>query len=77
VLKQIHPRMPLVLPRSAWTRWLDPDIEDPADLLASWDEASGENLELRPVSTAVNRVDNNGPQLLEPVADEPEEQRLF
>jgi putative SOS response-associated peptidase YedK len=77
VLRQIHPRMPLVLPRDAWARWLDPDVDDPAELLTPWDEASGENLELRPVSPAVNKVDNNGPDLLEPLADEPEEQRLF
>lgn len=77
VLEQIHPRMPLVLPRCAWARWLDLDVEDPSDLLAPWDEASGEQLELRAVSPAVNRVDNNGPELLEPLAAEPEEQRLF
>jgi putative SOS response-associated peptidase YedK len=77
VLATIHPRMPLVLPRNAWARWLDPAIEGPADLLSSWDEASGEHLELRPVSPAVNHVDNNGPDLLEEVAPEPTEQRLF
>ena len=77
VLTRIHPRMPLVLPRRAWKRWLDPDVEDPADLLGPWDEVSGEHLELRPVSPAVNRVDNNGPELLDELASEPEEQRLF
>jgi putative SOS response-associated peptidase YedK len=77
VLTEIHPRMPLVLARGDWKRWLDPDVEDPADLIASWDEASGEHLELRPVSPAVNRVDNNGPQLLDEIKPEPEEQRLF
>jgi putative SOS response-associated peptidase YedK len=77
VLAQIHPRMPLVLPRRAWARWLDPGIDDPADLTQAWDEASGEHLELRPVSPAVNRVDNNSPELLAELEDEPVEQRLF
>lgn len=76
-LADIHPRMPLVLPRRAWQRWLDPAVEDPAELLASWDEASGEHLELRPVATLVNKVDNNGPELVAPAEPQPAEQRLF
>jgi putative SOS response-associated peptidase YedK len=77
VLAEIHDRMPLALPRSAWQRWLDPAVDDPADLLTAWDEAAGEHLELRPVATLVNKVDNNGPELLQRVEAEFEEQRLF
>ena len=44
-----------MLPATAWTRWLDPTVDDPADLLVPWDEAGGEHLELRPVGTAVNK----------------------
>jgi putative SOS response-associated peptidase YedK len=76
-LAEIHDRMPLVLPRKAWGRWLDPTVPDPHDLLASWDEAGGEHLELRPVRSLVNKVDNNGPELLERAEPEPEAQRLF
>jgi putative SOS response-associated peptidase YedK len=76
-LAEIHDRMPLVLPRSAWPRWLDPAVEDPADLLHSWDEAGGEHLELRPVAPLVNKVDNNGPELLARAEPTPEAQRLF
>jgi putative SOS response-associated peptidase YedK len=76
-LAEIHDRMPLVLPRSAWARWLDPAVDDPSDLLTSWDEASGEHLELRPVAPLVNKVDNNGPELLDRAEPAPAEQRLF
>jgi putative SOS response-associated peptidase YedK len=76
-LAEIHDRMPLVLPRRDWQRWLDPDIEDPADLLVAWDEAGGERLELRPVASLVNKVDNNGPELLERAEPLPEAQKLF
>jgi putative SOS response-associated peptidase YedK len=69
--------MPLVLPGSAWGHWLDPDVDDPADLLAAWDEAGGEHLELRPVATLVNKVDNNGPELVHRVEPASDEQRLF
>lgn len=77
VLSEIHDRMPLVLPRDSWARWLDPTVEDPADLLRSWDEATGEHLELRRVPTLVNNVDNNGPELIVERTPEPAEQRLF
>jgi putative SOS response-associated peptidase YedK len=76
-LAEVHDRMPLVLPRTAWTRWLDPAVGDPADLLTAWDEASGEHLELRPVAPLVNKVDNNGPELVRRAEPQPEEQRLF
>jgi putative SOS response-associated peptidase YedK len=76
-LAEVHDRMPLLLPRDAWSRWLDPSVTDPADLLTPWDEATGEHLELRPVAPLVNKVDNNGPELLERAEPQPEEQRLF
>ena len=77
VLTEIHDRMPLVLPRTAWSRWLDPTVADPSDLLAPWDEADGEHLELRPVATTVNSVDNNGAELIERVEPIPAAQTLF
>ena len=76
-LAEIHDRMPLVLPRSAWARWLDPTVADPADLLRAWDEADGERLELRPVSSRVNSVKNDDAGLIEPVALPAQSQRLF
>ena len=76
-LAEIHDRMPLVLPRDAWTRWLDPAVADPSDVLHPWDEVAGEHLELRPVAPTVNKVDNNGPELLERAEEPAPEQRLF
>jgi len=66
-LTAIHDRMPLVLPRSAWAAWLDPDREDVADLLAPPSAALVDGFELRPVSPLVNDVRRNGPELTEPV----------
>jgi putative SOS response-associated peptidase YedK len=76
-LTDVYDRMPLLLPTTSWARWLDPSVPDPADLLVPWDEASGERLELRPVSTAVNKVDNNGPELVVAAEPLPEAQQLF
>lgn len=76
-LGEIHDRMPLVLARDSWTRWLDPAVSHPDDLLRAWDEADGEGLDLRPVATTVNSVDNNGPSLVTRVEPAPPAQTLF
>lgn len=80
VLAQVHDRMPLLLPPSAWDAWLDPDVgADDASVAALLAPPSDElvgALELRPVSPKVNSVRNNGPELLEPFEDVPEPLQL-
>lgn len=66
-LTEIHDRMPLVLGREAWQRWLDPDVADVAELLAPPPLDLVDRLEVRPVSDRVNSVRNNGAALLERV----------
>lgn len=66
-LRSIHDRMPLLLPATAWGDWLDPAVRDVSHLLAPPDADFVDGLELRPVSTQVNNVRNNGPDLLERV----------
>jgi len=72
LLAQVHDRMPLVLPPSAWDAWLDPDADASADTVAALLAPPSAELvalmELRPVSPRVNSVRNNGPELLEPLA---------
>jgi putative SOS response-associated peptidase YedK len=70
-LTAIHHRMPLVLPAESWPAWLDPDSADPGVLLGGPAPELVEAMELRPVSTAVNSVRNNGAELVEPVSVEP------
>ena len=64
LVSEIHNRMPVVLSRSSWGRWLDPDAGagDVADLLAPCPDGL---LCARPVSTLVNDVANEGPALVE------------
>ncbi|MFD9735545.1 SOS response-associated peptidase [Umezawaea sp. NPDC059074] len=75
----VHHRMPLLLPRDHWESWLDPDSTDPSGLLEP-DPTLVSELELRPVSTAVNSVRNNTPDLMDPIsltADAMPEPTLF
>jgi putative SOS response-associated peptidase YedK len=64
---RLHDRMPVLLPPDAWDAWLDPDNHDVASLQGLLVPAPASLLELLPVSTAVNTVTNEGPELIEPV----------
>lgn len=65
-LGKIHDRMPMIIERSSWTDWLDPVNSDTADLRGLLTPAAVSGLTTYPVSTAVNSVRNNGPELIEP-----------
>jgi putative SOS response-associated peptidase YedK len=78
-LADIHHRMPLVLSERQWADWLDPQRTDIADLLSPAADVLAE-LELRPVSTEVNNMRNNHPELLrrvEPAPEPAEQAALF
>ena len=64
---QIHDRMPMVIQPDNWADWLDPAIGAPADLMPLLVPAAADGLVSYPVSTEVNSVRNNGPQLIERV----------
>ena len=63
----IHDRMPLMVDRERWSAWLDPTLSGKDDLLSLLEPALPGRLEAYPVSTAVNAVRNNGPELVEPI----------
>ena len=67
VVEPIHDRMPVILPRSVESMWLDPDIDDPAVLSSLLDSVPAEEMEAYEVSTLVNSVANNVPECIEPV----------
>ncbi|MBO9519908.1 MAG: SOS response-associated peptidase [Nocardioidaceae bacterium] len=66
-LGRIHDRMPLMLPRDAYDAWLDPTNTDKTELLGLLRPAVPGQLEAYPVSTLVSNVENNGPELVEPL----------
>lgn len=69
----IHDRMPMVIAPEGWDAWLDPKQTDPQaarDLLAVTEP---DLLEAYAVSTLVSNVKNNGPELLAPLGEEPED----
>jgi putative SOS response-associated peptidase YedK len=65
---RIHDRMPMSIAAADWDHWLDPrnhDVDAVRELMTPPPDGS---LEMYAVSTAVNNVRNNGPDLLEPLA---------
>jgi putative SOS response-associated peptidase YedK len=68
-LAPIHDRMPVVLSEAAWAEWLDPDNHDTTTLAHLLVPADASEFLCYPVSTLVNKPDNQGPELLDPVPD--------
>ena len=67
VMATIHDRMPVILPPEAWDTWLDRDNQDLELLGKLLVPADPELTVLRPISTEVNNVRNDGPQLTDEV----------
>ena len=67
-LRDIHPRMPVMLSPEAFDRWLDPkaDLETAQSLLTPYPDDA---LIAYPISTRVNAVRNDDPSILEPLDD--------
>lgn len=71
-VRPVHDRMPVILPRSQWDTWLDPELQDLDVLGRLLVPAPPSLVTLRPVSTEVNNVRNKGAHLIdeaEPVTD--------
>jgi putative SOS response-associated peptidase YedK len=68
-LAPIHERMPVVLAEAAWSEWLDPDNRDTKTLARLLVPAPSEDFLAYPVSTLVNKPDNQGPELLDEIAE--------
>jgi putative SOS response-associated peptidase YedK len=72
----IHDRMPVLLEPQSWHAWLDPDERNIEWLQSLLAPAPDRALVLRPVSTRVNSVRNDGRDLIEQV-EEPAQATLF
>jgi putative SOS response-associated peptidase YedK len=74
-LEFLHDRSPVVLPASAWDRWLDPDTADQEALRGLLAPAPAGVVTAYPVGSAVGDVRIQGAGLIEPVelsSDAPE-----
>ena len=66
LLAPIHDRMPVILPREAWPRWLGEEETSPQELSALLAPFSAERMRIYSVSSRVNSVKNDDAGLIEP-----------
>ncbi len=82
-MAELHDRMPVIVPDDAWAMWLDPGLDDPAELHGLFEPSDDIELRIQAVSPLVNNVRNDGPALIEPfdpalaLAGEPRPAGLF
>jgi len=67
-LSELHDRMPVIVPESAWAPWLAPGGADAGELIGLLTPNDAVELEVYAVSRAVNDVRQDGPALIEPLA---------
>lgn len=68
VMSEVHDRTPVMIDPDDIELWLDPDIQEISPLEPLLQPLPNEKIEMYPVSTAVNSVRNNRPELIEPIA---------
>jgi putative SOS response-associated peptidase YedK len=73
-IRPLHDRMPVILASGDFDLWLDPKVEAADRLLPLLTASPAEDLELVPVSRAVNSPAYDGPQCIEPLLG-PEDDR--
>lgn len=67
LVRPIHNRMPVLLPRKAFDLWLDPAVQAPGRLLPLPRPYPAESMPARGVSTVVNSSRNDSPECIAPV----------
>ena len=71
VLAPIHHRMPVILDHDAEGEWLDASNTDAVAALAALRPIPADRMVAYPVSRLVSSARNEGPELIEPLSDDP------
>ena len=67
LMAPIHDRMPVIVAREHWARWLDRSLQDPAALAPLMAPTDPSRMQAWPVSRAVNRGTAEGEDLVSPL----------
>jgi len=76
LLKQIHHRMPVIMPERHYESWLSNESDKDA-LISLLQPFPEERMTFRPVSKCINSIKNDSPECLEPGDLPPLQQSLF
>lgn len=69
MMSAVHDRMPVIVDPDRWAEWLDPANDDVESLMDIFTNRNDGMLEMHEVSTEVNNVRNNDPDLVTPIRD--------
>lgn len=67
LMQAIHNRMPVIIPPGQYTRWLDPTLTDPKEVLPLLRPYPADKMSAYQVSTRVNNARFDDPALLAPI----------
>ena len=67
LMARIHERMPVIVAPEDYARWLDPRLDDPVAIQEMLQPFPAELMRAYPVSTRVNNVKNDAPDLIETI----------
>lgn len=70
LMEPIHNRMPVILPQAHWDTWLNPNINDKAQLQELLHPYPAEEMAARMVSKSVGNVRNRGPEVQGPYEED-------
>ncbi len=68
LVKDIHDRMPVILPPERWDAWLDPEFDDVEELAGFLLPYAAGHMRAHPVSTHVNKPANDDPACTAPLS---------
>ncbi len=69
LMARIHDRMPAIIPRAQYARWLDPALHEPVELQAMIASYPAREMQAVPVSAEINNARNQGAELIEPAGE--------
>jgi putative SOS response-associated peptidase YedK len=68
MMASIHNRMPVILPKAAYSQWLAPEEQDPSQLMGLLRPYAEDEMAAYPVSRAVNDPRHDAPDCIQPLA---------
>jgi putative SOS response-associated peptidase YedK len=66
LMARIHDRMPAIIPRELYARWLDPALQDPAEIQPMIASYPATQMRAVPISGKINNARNQGAELIDP-----------
>lgn len=68
-MREIHHRMPIILPKNKEDQWIRPQVQKPIEVKHFLDRIDVEDLSSYPVGTYVNKANNNDQACIQPLVN--------